>query len=307
MNHDTIVDGRHLLHRSSSAHSVLSTKVDGEEIPTGGVYGFLSVVARVKQRHGGRIRVAWEGDDNFRFKLFPGYKTRDDSESEEERRARRAEIELQERLLREILTACGVEQVEGRRCEADDVLGTLAARNRYAGKNTLVYTGDSDLTQVVRDEGPGLGWIRVVAPAKRSDVVYDEAAVFERFGVAPNRIAHLKAIAGDNSDKIPGAPGLGPVAAAKILEAFGGLPEAIAFAREERGGSWPGTTRQLVIFRDAADDMELYLKLTNIRVKVKTYSTPGKADRQKLRILLKRYRFASLLAPLEFNALSRLG
>jgi 5'-3' exonuclease len=316
--HDLILDGRHLLWRTSDAFSTLTAKVDGKEQPTGGMYGFLTCCIRVKQTYGGAIRVAWEGRNNFRHKLYPGYKARDRSEVDEEHIS---EMQEQEDLLGDILEACGVEQIRGERCEADDVIGTLAARNRVDGRNTVVYSGDSDLRQLVRDARDGLGWIKAAQPRKHQDVVYDEAKVLEVDGVRPNQIAHLKAIAGDTSDKIPGAKGLGPKAAIAILEAFGDLPTALEFARVTAAAGdlegiratlsgsskWPGTPRQLSIFRDAADDMEMFLKLTRIRVKVKTIHREGRADRGMLTALLRRYNFRSLVSPLERNTLMGLS
>lgn len=309
---DVIIDGRHCLWRCADAFRMLSVKLDGEDFATGGIYGFLTCCLRVKQVYGGVVRVAWEGTDNFRHKLFPGYKARERTPAEEEQIS---SMSTQEKALNEVLTACGVEQAYGVRCEADDVIGTIAATNRMAGRNTLIYSGDSDLRQLVRDASEGLGWIRTAQPRKNKDTIFDEVAVKEKDGVTPNRIAHLKAIAGDSSDKIPGAPGLGPKAAISILEAYGDTPKALEVARAFPTSTdisatypkWPLTERQYQIFRDAADDVELYLKLTKIRVHANMTVIPGKKDVAALSSYLKTYQFRSLASPLERSTLLRLS
>src|SRR5690606_12980193 len=100
---------------------------DGAIIPTGGVHGFLNVLIKLKRRYRGIIAVAWEGSDNFRFKLYPEYKKKAVPPDDEQRQFY-DDLGLQEALLNDILGLLGVRQFRGVMCEADDVIGTICNR-----------------------------------------------------------------------------------------------------------------------------------------------------------------------------------
>lgn len=296
-----VLDARHLLWRTADAFSDLSAVVDGEEMGTGGVYGFLSIALRVHNRYGGRVFVAWEGRTNFRDRLFPKYK-RHDEERPPEIVETIEDMARQEAALIEILSAFGVRQFRGVDHEADDVIGTIA--ETYRGKTIVVYTGDSDLRQLVDDR------VFVVAPTthgrgKGKDVLYDHAAVVARHGVEPRFIAQLKALSGDSSDAIPGVPGVGPKTAALLLNHYGSLGDVIRGASGD--DAWPSTPRIRSLVRANATNVALYYKLTKIRTNAKTEAIPPTRDQAHAVKLLRRYKFASLVAPAELHSLTRMG
>lgn len=101
--------------------------------------------------------------------------------------------------------------------EADDVLATLAAQAVQQGLDVVIVTGDTDALQLVSDR------VRVLMPRKgMSDtVLYDVAAVKERYGLAPSQLVDFKALKGDPSDNIPGVPGIGEKTAARLLARYG--------------------------------------------------------------------------------------
>ncbi|MEA2639463.1 MAG: polymerase, partial [Chloroflexota bacterium] len=101
--------------------------------------------------------------------------------------------------------------------EADDLLGTMADRATEAGADVIVITGDTDALQLV---GPH---VRVLVPRRgmTDTVLYDEAGVFERYGLAPQQLVDLRALRGDVSDNIPGIPGVGEKTATKLLQTYG--------------------------------------------------------------------------------------
>ncbi|MGH7705964.1 MAG: DNA polymerase I [Candidatus Dormibacteria bacterium] len=108
--------------------------------------------------------------------------------------------------------------------EADDVLGTLARQAKAAGCETVILSGDMDLLQLV-DEAT------VVQGSRRGStepVIYDVAAVRQRFGLDPIRIIDYKALRGDVSDNIPGVPGIGEKTATALLQQYGSLDGVLA-------------------------------------------------------------------------------
>ncbi len=300
MKCDTLIlDGRHLLWRTSDAFRELSAEVEGKQTGTGGVYGFLSTAMRIHNRYGGRTVVAWEGTGNFRLDLYPTYKDKHLA-PDAERVAVISEMTLQERILRKILTSLGVDQYKGDGCEADDVIGRLAADP--ASQKVVIYSGDSDLRQLVN------GRVTCVSPGYSSgpDMVYDEAAVLKRHGVPPKLLAQLKAIAGDNSDKIPGAKGIGAVTAAKVLNHYGSLKKTLQ-AAEEGAEDWPDTTRRRALIAEHADNVRLFYKLTRIRENMPWKRKSGLRDQKAVLARFLELKFRSLSYPAELQALLALG
>lgn len=296
-----IFDGRHLMYRTSDAFRILTTEVGGREIGCGGMYGFLNVAMRIFRRYGGRVYVAWEGKraNNFRKRLYPDYKFR--PEPDEDTLALIRDMAEQERRLMAMLRAMGVRQYAGANCEADDVMAWLAHTRAQQGESVIVYTGDSDLRQIVRER------IAVVAPGfKSKDVVYDTAeAVSEKHGVVPDLLPDLKALAGDNSDNIPGVKGIGPKTASALLNHYGSLEAVLAHASVQ-ADDWPVAVRhQEAICLN--EDIELYKKLTSLLLEPEVTEIPPKRSQRTLVKHFMAYQFRSLMTPSELMDLMKMG
>jgi DNA polymerase I len=119
----------------------------------------------------------------------------------------------------ELLDAMGIPTYRADGFEADDLLGTMARQAREAGLEVVIVTGDTDALQLV---APG---VTVLTSRKgfTDTVLYDEAAVRERYGVDPPKLVELKALKGDTSDNIPGVPGVGEKTASKLVCEYGDL------------------------------------------------------------------------------------
>lgn len=295
-----IFDGRHMLWRTVDAFGMLSTEVGGEEIGTGGIYGFLSVALRIHQRYGGQTIIAWEGTNNFRYKLYPEYKKKD--EPDQERLEFISDMAEQELRLKAILRAMGVEQYSGVGCEADDVIGRLATEHAASSKQrVIIYTGDSDLRQLVD------GDITVVAPGRKGkDAVYYEGAVFDKHGVHACHLADLKALAGDSSDNIPGIRGIGPKTAANLIAHYGDV-EGIIKAAQDGPEGWKGPERFRQTIVDSAEDVRLFKKLTTIKTDAGMKAIKPIRSQKRVVQYLTLYKFRSLVAPIELNGLMRMG
>jgi len=299
-----IFDGRNLLWRAHSVFQTLSAELpDGEVIPTGGMYGFLSLAAMKWRKFGGRAVVAWEGNSNYRYKVYPAYKKKD-TKQDPFREQLLSEIGIQEIRLKAVLRAMGVEQYKAVGGEADDVLATLAKRHVEAkpGNRAIIYTGDSDLRQMV---GNG---IVVVAPGnKNHDTEYMDAdQVVAKDGVIPSLMPDLKALAGDSSDNIPGAKGVGTITAQKLLVKYGTLEKVLRGADSDVS-EWPVPKRLQDIIAEDENNLKLYKRLATVMVDCDMKLIKPKRDKLKVLGYLRQYRFASLLAPLELSSLMKMA
>jgi DNA polymerase-1 len=169
---------------------------------TNAVLGYLRSLLRIINEHKPEyMAAAFEKDTSFRNTIFAGYKAN--------RKQPPENLEAQFEHCRSITRAIGVACVEVDGYEADDVIGTIATRMSALGHSVVVVTGDKDMSQLVcnavcvYDMGKGL-WL-------------DEAAVREKFGVAPCQIPDLLALHGDHIDNIPGVGGVGEKTAQQIL------------------------------------------------------------------------------------------
>jgi 5'-3' exonuclease len=162
---------------------------------------------------------------SFRNDLWPGYKTEAGVP---------ADLLAQFPVAEEAIVALGIPLWAMVELEADDALATGALR--FAAdpgvEQVLVCTPDKDLAQVVRGE-------RIVLRDRRRDLVFDDAGVRAKWGVAPAAIPDWLALVGDAADGFPGLPGFGAVAASTLLVAFGSL-EGVRAAPAD---SWPARIR----------------------------------------------------------------
>lgn len=296
----TIIDGRNLLWRMTDAFSDLYIDKNGEHVVTGGIYGFLSSLLKIHQKYGGKIVVAWEGRDNFRFRLFPGYKQR--GEMTNEMAELLEEVDDQQWRIQALLRLMGVEQYKALGCEADDVMATLAKRWTEDGEHqAIIYTADSDLRQCVT------AYTFVVSPQrKKEEAIYGVTEVNDKDGVYPKYIADLKALAGDTSDKIPGVRSIGQVTSAKLVNAYGHVKKIIKAAKRD-DKNWPVAERFKKVILDSKTELILYKKLTKVKTKAKSEQIKKKRSKKKLLKHLMYYKFASFVNPNEIYALMNIG
>lgn len=303
------IDGKNLLFRMHASHRRLSAKVDGEEMQTGGMYGFLASSARIFRRFQGRVMVAWEDPkgQNWRYNLWPSYKPRGDKGGFQD--VLDQEVESQREKLIEVLGLLGVRQYRASNCEADDVLARLASVARARQKTCVIYSGDTDMLQLVGDG------VKVACSSKGHEIVYTPKTVLKRMGVRPSHVAAFKALAGDASDGIPGAKGVGPVAAAKLLNQYGNL-DAIAEAVMAPGGDdeWPVPEKLRVAIEVLINDDELwrFSQITtldpSLRSTCRWRRLSFKRDVNAAYGLMKRYRMHSLaMTAQHWTALVKMG
>lgn len=184
---------------------------DAEGNPAGAVYGFGDFLLRlVEEESPTHLAVAFDASltTSFRNDFYPAYKAH--------REPPPPELERQLGACREVAEALGASTFADARYEADDLIAALCAR----ADGAVVVSGDKDLAQLVTDRVELYDFARGVRYAPRD--------VEERFGVPPDRIADLLALAGDAVDNIPGVRGVGPKTAVALLRAFGHVEDVYA-------------------------------------------------------------------------------
>ena len=207
-----VLDGNSILNRAFYGIKLLSTK---EGLFTNGIYGFMTMMEKVKEEtQPDGIAVAFDlRAPTFRHKAYAGYKA--------QRKGMPEELAQQLPLLKELLRDLGYRIVEAEGFEADDILGTLAARCGQTGDDCLIATGDRDSLQLVDDHVT----VRIAATKMgRPEVtIYDKEKILETYGVTPKQLIDVKALQGDSSDNIPGVPGIGQKGALDLIQRFGSL------------------------------------------------------------------------------------
>jgi len=207
--------------------------------PVNAIRGLLDMIARlVRARHPARLVACWDADwrPAFRVAAVPSYKAHRlaaDGTAEETPPALAPQIPVIEELLR----VAGVAVAGAPGYEADDVMGTLAARSPDPVE---VVTGDRDLFQLV-DDRRGVRVIYTMRGLMNMDVI-DEAAVSAKYGIPGRAYADFAALRGDPSDGLPGVPGVGEKTAAALIRTFGSI-EGITAALDAGHGGFPRGSR----------------------------------------------------------------
>jgi 5'-3' exonuclease len=213
-----LLDTASLYYRAFYGVPETITAPDGT--PVNAIRGLLDMISRlVRGRSPGRLVACWDVDwrPAFRVAALPSYKghrAEDDGVTERTPPA----LAVQVPVIEEVLTAAGIPIAGAAGYEADDVIGTLAAR---ADGPVDVITGDRDLFQVVDDERQ----IRVIYTVRgltKFDVV-DEAAITDRYQIPGRAYAEFAVLRGDPSDGLPGVPGVGDKTAASLIRSFGSV------------------------------------------------------------------------------------
>ncbi len=206
-----LVDGSGIFFRAFHALPTLATR---SGLPTGAIYGFTSMLAKLlRDSDATHLAVILDAPGlTFRDEAFAAYK------------ATRAEtppdLVVQTPYVRRVVEALGVPLLEVPGVEADDVIGTLTDAAVGSGFEVVVVTSDKDMMQLV---GPQVSLLDTM-----HDRVTGVSAVRERFGVGPERVVDVMALMGDAVDNIPGVKGIGEKTATRLIAHFGSLDELYA-------------------------------------------------------------------------------
>jgi DNA polymerase-1 len=205
-----LVDGNSLVYRSFFAIPRLTSR---EGVPTNAAYGFATVLRKVLSDEApDHVAVTFDaGGANFRHELFPQYKAN--------RPPTPDDLKVQMPVAHQVCQVLGLPILELRGVEADDIIGTLAARAEREGYRVSILSSDKDFLQLVSDR------VSVIHPGK--EVRYDPAAVGEKFGVTPEKVIDVLGLVGDSVDNVPGVPGIGMKGAVALIQEWGSLEAAV--------------------------------------------------------------------------------
>ena len=284
-----LIDAYALIYRSFFAFlNRPLTNARGEN--TSAPFGFANFLYGIRDEyHPDYIAIVFDSGHGHRTELYPEYKATREKMPQE----------LRESLprIRELVEAFGDRVIAVEGWEADDVIGTLAARALEAGLEAVIVSGDKDFFQLVRPGvhllNPGRGGPHGVAANW-----VDERNAGKKFGVEPGRVVDYLALVGDSSDNVPGAPGIGPKTAQKLLETYGSVEEILEHAEEVKAKrpreSLLANRDQVLLSKDLVTirtDVDVGAELDELRV--------SEPDNERLRALYVDLEFRTLLERLD--------
>ncbi len=208
------IDANSVLNRAFYGIKLLSTK-QGEF--TNAVVGFMNILLKLtEQEKPQAVAIAFDLPvKTFRHEMYDGYKAG--------RSPMPPELAAQFPLIKELLTLLGYKIVTCEGYEADDIIGTLA---RHCSENDIecvIASGDRDGQQLV---SPSVRLLLTTTQFGRGETrLIDEKEILDKYSVTPRQLIDVKGLAGDASDKIPGAKGIGEVTACKLISKFGSVAE----------------------------------------------------------------------------------
>ena len=213
--HVFLIDGSGFIFRAFHALPPM-TRPDGT--PVNAVYGFTTMLMKlVEETDADHIAVLFDtARRTFRNDIYPAYKANRPPPPDE--------LIPQFALVREATRALNIAAVEMAGYEADDLIATYTRQAREAGAEVTIVSSDKDLMQLV---GEG---VTMRDAMKNRDIGPEQ--VREKFGVGPDRVIDVQALAGDSSDNVPGVAGIGVKTAAALINEYGDLDTVLARAGE---------------------------------------------------------------------------
>ncbi|MGG7565879.1 DNA polymerase I [Rhodovulum sp. DZ06] len=261
-DHLQLVDGSGFIFRAYHALPPLTRKSDG--LPVGAVSGFCNMLHRLVEAHktdpDGPTHAAVIFDakgKTFRNDIYPEYKAHRPPAPED--------LVPQFPLIRDATRAFNLPCIEMEGWEADDIIATYADQARAAGARVTIISSDKDLMQLV---GDGVRMLKPGLKGKDDEIIEDEG-VIAYFGVGPDRVTDVQALAGDSVDNVPGAPGIGLKTGAKLIQEFGDLETLLARAEEIKQPK----RRQTLI--EMAEQIRISKRLVELSREVPVEDPPG--------------------------------
>ncbi|WP_028783426.1 DNA polymerase I [Thalassobacillus devorans] len=217
-----LIDGNSIAYRAFFALPLLN---NDKGVYTNAVYGFTTMLLRIlEEDKPNHILVAFDaGKTTFRHKTYEEYKGG--------RQKTPPELSEQFPVLKELLDTFQIPHYQLEQYEADDIIGTLATSAEKQGWETNVISGDKDLLQLVSEHTN----VTLTKKGITNVEKYTPSFMKEKMEIRPDQIIDLKALMGDNSDNIPGVPGVGQKTAVKLLKQFETLESLYENISEVKG------------------------------------------------------------------------
>src|SRR5213593_2087398 len=280
-DHIFLVDGSSYIFRAYHALPPLNRKSDGLQLNA--VYGFCGMLWKLlrdmkpEERPTHLAVVFDKSEKTFRTEFYPDYKAHRPDPPDD--------LIPQFPLVRKAVEAFDLPCLEQAGFEADDLIATYARQAGERGATTTIVSSDKDLMQLVTD--------KVTMYDTMKDRRIGVAEVIEKFGVPPEKVVEVQALAGDSTDNVPGVPGIGVKTAAQLIVEYGDLETLLQRAGEIKqpkrrealiaNAEKARISRQLVLLDDKVD---LEVPLDDLAV--------HEPDARKLIAFLKAMEFSTL-------------
>ncbi len=286
-HHLILVDGSTYIFRAYHALPPLTRKSDN--LPVGAVSGFCNMLWKLLQDSNAdgiaddpptHFAVIFDySGKSFRNEIYPEYKAHRPPPPED--------LVPQFGLIREAVRAFSIACIEQEGFEADDIIATYAVEAAKGGATVTIVSSDKDLMQLIR---PGITMLDTM-----KNKVIDVPEVAEKFGVAPDKVIDVQALAGDSTDNVPGVPGIGVKTAAQLITEYGDVDTLLARAEEIKQNK---RRENLIEFADQARiSRDLVTLKTDVPVELPLSGLAVQnPDGSKL---------ISFLKAMEFNSLTR--
>jgi DNA polymerase I len=261
--HVYLIDGSGFLFRAYYGIKERLTRADGTLVNA--VHGFTTMLMKlIDDTDADHIAVIFDSArKTFRNDIYPDYKANRDAPPED--------LIPQFELVREATRALNVACVDLPGYEADDLIATYATQAKEMGAEITIVSSDKDLMQLVDDN------VMMFDAMKNKEIRY--AQVVEKFGVGPDRVIEVQALAGDSSDNVPGVPGIGLKTAALLVNEYGDLDGVLNHAEEVKQ---PKRRQSLIDYADEARLSKLLVTLKkNVPVEVPLREFAVKVPDQK--------------------------
>lgn len=275
-----LIDGNNYVFRAFYA---IPSLTNSKGFPTNAIYGFATMLIRIiKEWKPDYIAVAFDvKGPTFRHEAYELYKAT--------RRAMPETLIPQIPYIKDMIRGFSIPVLEKPGIEADDIIGTLARRYSEQDMKVFIVSGDKDMMQLVGEN--------VVIVDTMKDKVFDAAAVKEKFGVPPEQVVEIMGLTGDKTDNIPGAPGIGPKGALRLIEEYGTIENVLKNVDRIKNAKAKECIRlhrdQIIMSRELArirTEEDIPFELADSR--------SGNPDGETLKTLFKEFEFSSLLQEL---------
>ena len=278
-----LLDAYALIFRSYYAF-IRNPRINSKGFNTSAIFGFLLTLDDILQNQNPtHIAVVFDPPGpTFRHEMYKDYKANRDATPEDIKKA--------VPYIKDILEAYGIPVYEAEGYEADDLIGTISRQAEEMGFSTYMMTPDKDFTQLVTE------MVKMYKPATRGGaaIIMGPDEVCQEYEINnPKQVIDILALMGDTADNIPGAPGIGPKTAKKLISEYGNVENLIENSDKLKG-------KKKEIIKNNSDEILFSKKL----VTIKTNIPFDLSEKEMIRKELNKSRLKEIFSELEFRSLA---
>ena len=215
-----LVDGSGYIFR---AYYALPPMNRSDGLPVNAIFGFcnmlLKLIEDIQSEKGGKVSIAVIFDaarETFRNKIYPEYKANRSDPPDD--------LKPQFEIIKKVPDFFNLQSIQLSGFEADDLIASYAKEAIKSNKKVTIISSDKDLMQLLKKN------VSIIDPLKKKEITNE--TVMEKFGVTPDKVIDVQALAGDSSDNIPGAPGIGPKIASTLINEYGNIENLLEKSSE---------------------------------------------------------------------------